>query len=138
MPRIGGTPVYGEARATDASIGGAMAAYNITLSGGFKVRLRGVEADCGAALMGMGAVPGEGFVFVDSSKGGTLLIEDAKEGNTSLGCLNVEANFLDTATGARIQQPCSGCGAKGFPSAQKADCVCASQKQAAVRECCSS
>ena len=71
--------------------------------------------------------------MVDGTAGGKLLVANAVEGNTSLGCLNIEAN-LEDQTGARLPQPCSGCGG-GI--ADDVECRCGHQKLAPVLECCS-
>ena len=128
--------------------GGALLAHTLTFSGGaFRVGLRDTEAACGGAIVALspdGHV-GEGYVVVDGSGGGTIVIEDARERNASLGCLNVEANLqavLPPPAPAPpvpvILQPCSGCLDKDFPVSKQPECRCSSQKPTTFfRECCS-
>ena len=115
--------------------GGAIWAHNVTLRGGaFRVRLEDSSAPCGGAIAA--DKNGEGFVFVDGSEGGSLLVVNAKELDTSQGCLSIEAN-LRGADRELIEQPCSACAAPGFPPSHKTACECASQvANASIRECC--
>ena len=120
--------------------GGAIMAHNIDLGGGkFNVSLRDTAAPCGGAIATLDAnnMWGGGPVTVDGSHGGALVVRDAVERNTSLGCLTIEANLFEPPTPGVIHQPCSGCASPGFAPSKKAECTCATQAQAAVRECCS-
>ena len=99
------------------------------------MRLEGTSAPCGGAIIA--GANGEGFVTVDASQGGTLLVLDATELDSSQGCLNIQANLVDEETGKTIQQPCSGCAGPSFPPARRTACQCAHQMpNTSVGECC--
>ena len=145
---VSGTATIDIEKSTGGLYGGALLAHTLTFTGGaFRVRLHDTEAACGGAIVALSSDghPGEGSVVVDASGGGTLLIENARERNVSLGCLSVEANLQGGAPSPPpappvpiIQQPCSDCMAKDFPVARRSECLCSSQKVAGFRECCTS
>jgi hypothetical protein len=123
--------------------GGCVFTHNVTLSGTARMRLRGCEAPCGAAIAAIDAQNLLGGGYVTAGAGTVqLLVEDARELNASLGCLSIEANLQDQA-GRTIQQPCSGCAAPGIPPPSRAKCRCGGGEwlggpaaAPAVRECC--
>ena len=140
---VSGTATIDIEKSTGGLYGGALLAHTLTFSGAFKVRLRDTEADCGGSIVALSpdGHPGEGYVTVDGSSGGTLLIEDARERNASLGCVTVEANLQTSRPGGGgpiIQQPCSDCLADDFPVPKRSQCLCSSEPATTFRECCTS
>eukprot|EP01052_Picozoa_sp_SAG31_P007125 SAG31_NODE_336_length_17493_cov_20.694032_4_plen_622_part_00 len=124
--------------------GGAIFAHNISLSGASRMRLQDVSARCGAAIATIDTqnLLGGGTVMIHQEDrqdddqqdlrprhgggggGSVLVVVDGKELDTSLGCLNIEANVVD-ASGKTIEQPCSACAAPSFPPSHRAACKCA-------------
>ena len=117
--------------------GGAIYAHDITLSGASRMRLEQCSSPCGAAIATQDAqnLLGGGYVTVDGSSGARLLVVDAHELNTTLGCLNIEANLVDQS-GKVIEQPCSACTDPSFPPSHSEACKCGNSAANPVRECC--
>ena len=124
--------------------GGALFFWeNISLIGeSFKIS-KDCAAPCGGAIVstGQSALPGEGNIYLDTSEGGTLYIENSIELNSSKGCLTIEANlFSGTAAkpGPKLPQPC-GQGCNGKLNISNA-CVCKPSfgrgKSGEFHECC--
>ena len=96
-----------------------------------QVSLRDVDAACGAGVVALSddkGTVGGGTVNLDGSGGGTLRIENARERNASLRCVNVMGRMQPT----QLPQQCSGCAAAPTPA-----CACKSAKAGVLVECCS-
>lgn len=117
--------------------GGAIFSHDVTLSGASRMRLQDTSSPCGGAIAAIDAqnLLGGGYVTVDGSDGASLLVVDAIELNTTLGCLNIEANLVDES-GKVIPQPCSACTDPNFPPSHREACKCGNSAQNPFRECC--
>ena len=117
--------------------GGAIFAHNVTLSGASHIRLKETSSPCGAAIAVIDAqnLLGGGFVTVDGSSGASLFVVDARELNTTLGCVNIEGNLVDESAKV-IPQPCSSCADPSFPPTHREACMCGNSAEMVVRECC--
>ena len=121
--------------------GGAMFFWeNISFIGeAFEVNIRNSAAPCGGGIVttGVSGVPGEGDVYLDTSDGGELNIENSIELNTTKGCLTIEANLWSGTVdkrGSKIAQPCGG-GCGGKDRLDNGSCMCKSIKSG-FNECC--
>ena len=115
---------------TAGHLGGAVFYWqNISASGMFRVRIAQSAAPCGGAVVvGVGS-KGGGDMFLDTTGGGVLHIEDAHELDAMLGCVSVQA-----ALHPDQPQPCgAGCAA---PSVAPT-CTCDNTTQSSsFVECC--
>ena len=76
-------------------------------------------------------------VYLDTSDGGELNIENSIELNTTKGCLTIEANLWSGTVdkrGSKIAQPCGG-GCGGKDRLDNGSCMCKSIKSG-FNECC--
>ena len=117
--------------------GGAIFSHDVTLSGSSQMQLQQTSSPCGGAIASVDAqnLLGGGYVRVNGSSGAFLHVEDAQELNTSLGCVNIEANLVDQS-GKVIEQPCSGCATPNFPPSRRDACKCSNAVPGPVQECC--
>lgn len=121
--------------------GGALFFWeNISFVGeAFHVSLRNSAASCGGGIVSLGSsgLPGDGNIYLDTSRGGSLEIVNAKELNQTKGCLTIQANLYSgnfQKQGPRIRQPCgSGCGSSSVSSS----CMCRLLENGnGFQECC--
>lgn len=101
-------------------------------NGAFQIRIRNTASPCGGALA---TLNGKNDVYLDTTFGGELTIENARELDATADCETVYANLVSgtpSRHGPRISQPCGkGCAVPVVPPS----CGCGSQKGKFI-ECC--
>ena len=101
-------------------------------NGAFQIRIRNTASPYGGALA---TLNGKNDVYLDTTFGGELTIENARELDATADCETVYANLVSgtpSRHGPRISQPCGkGCAVPVVPPS----CGCGSEKGKFI-ECC--